>query len=169
MAERPIVIYGDPVLREAAEPVEEIDQEIKDLVSGMTETLKRARGLGLAANQVGVARRVFLIDLSAIDINQSLMVFINPEIVETSPESVEMEEGCLSFPDLYLKVTRPAKVRVRATDLDGNRFEVTAEGMASRAVLHEYDHLEGKLFIDRISPLTRTMIKGRLKKLAKAS
>lgn len=169
MAERPIVTYGDPVLREAAQPVEEIDQSVKDLVSEMTESLKRAHGLGLAANQVGVAKRVFLVDLSAIDINHSLMVFINPEVLEISPESVEMEEGCLSFPDLYLKVSRPAKVRVRATDLDGNRFEMTAEGMAARAILHEYDHLEGKLFIDRVSPLTRTMIKGRLKKLAKAS
>jgi peptide deformylase len=97
------------------------------------------------------------------------MVFINPEILETSPDTVEMEEGCLSFPDLYLKVSRPAKVRIRATDLQGNRFELKAEGMAARAILHEYDHLQGKLFIDHISPLTRTMIKGRLKKMAKAS
>jgi peptide deformylase len=123
----------------------------------------------LAANQIGEAKRVFIVDLSAIDINESLRVFINPEIMEASGDPIEMEEGCLSFPDLYLKVTRPSKVRVRAYDLDGQRFELAAEGMAARAILHEYDHLEGKLFIDRVSPLTRTLIKGRLKKLAKAS
>ncbi len=123
----------------------------------------------MAANQIGEAKRVFIVDLSAIDINESLRVFINPEIMEASGDPIEMEEGCLSFPDLYLKVTRPSKVRVRAYDLDGQRFELAAEGMAARAILHEYDHLEGKLFIDRVSPLTRTLIKGRLKKLAKAS
>ena len=80
-----------------------------------------------------------------------------------------MEEGCLSFPGLYLKIVRPAKVKVRATDVDGNRFEMTAQGLAARAILHEYDHLEGKLFIDYLSPLARTMIKGRLRKLAKVS
>ncbi len=169
MAERPIVIYGDPVLREEAQPVDEINQETKDLVSQLTDTLKKARGLGLAANQIGVAKRVFVIDLSAIDINESLRVLINPEIVETSAEEVELEEGCLSFPDLYLKVTRPERVKVRAIDLEGNQFEMTVDGMAARAVLHEFDHLQGKLFIDRVSPLTRTMIRGRLKKLAVAS
>lgn len=168
MAARPIVIYGDPVLREKSRPVENIDQEAKDLVSGMVDALKEAKGLGLAANQVGVAIRLFLVDLSAIDIKESLKVFINPEIIETEG-SVEIEEGCLSFPDMYLKIVRPEKVKVQATDLEGNRFEMTADGMAARAILHEYDHIEGKLFIDRLSPLARTMLKGRLKKLATAS
>ena len=168
MAERPIVIYGDPVLREKAEPVDEINQEIKELVSDMADTLKKAKGLGLAASQVGVAKRLFIIDLSAVDINESLRMFVNPEIVETSGE-IEMEEGCLSFPELYLKLTRPERVTVRAMDLDGNQFEMTAEGMVARAVLHEYDHTQGKLFIDHLSPLARTMIRGRLRKLAAAS
>jgi peptide deformylase len=168
MAVRPIVIYGDPVLREKSQPVDEINQEVKDLVSNLKDTLKNARGLGLAANQIGVARRVFIIDLSVIDINETLRVFINPEILERSG-MIEMEEGCLSFPDIYLKIDRPEKVRIRAMGLDGEMFELTAEGTAARAIQHEYDHIEGKLFIDRLTPLGRTMIKGRLKKLAAAS
>jgi len=168
VAERPIVIYGDPVLREVTQPVEEIDREVKDLVSRMVDTLKKARGLGLAASQVGVPRRLFIVDLSAVDINESLRVFINPEIIETEGE-IEMEEGCLSFPELYLKITRPERVKVRATDLEGNRFELSADGVAARAILHEYDHTLGKLFIDHLTPLSRTMIKGRLRKLAAAS
>jgi peptide deformylase len=169
VAARPIVIYGDPVLREKAEPVEDINQEAKDLVLDMIDTLKQAQGLGLAAPQVGVSKRIFIIDLSAIDITADLKVFINPEIVETGDGQVEFEEGCLSFPGLYQKITRPATVTVRATDLDGNEFELEADGMLARAILHEYDHLEGVLYIDRMSPLTRTLIKGRLKKLQKAS
>ena len=168
MAERPIVIYGDPVLREENVPVDEINQEIRELVSDMAAALKKAKGLGLAASQVGVAKRLFIVDLSAVDINESLRVFVNPEIVETSGE-IEMEEGCLSFPELYLKITRPERVTVRATDLDGNQFEMTTEGMVARAILHEYDHTQGKLYIDHLSPLARTMIKGRLRKLAAAS
>ena len=169
MAARPIVIYGDPVLREKAEPVGEISQEVKDLVSEMIDTLKEAQGLGLAAPQIGVAKRIFIVDLSAIDITGSLKVFINPEIVATGDDQSEYEEGCLSFPGLYQKIARPATVKVRATDLDGNQFELEADGMLARAVLHEYDHLEGILFIDRMSPLTRTMLKGRLRKLQKVS
>jgi peptide deformylase len=168
VAERPIVIYGDPILRDVSEPVEKVDREIKDLVAGMIATLKEAKGLGLAAVQVGVLKRLFIVDLSAVDMTQPLKVFINPEIVAVDGE-VEMEEGCLSFPGLYQRIVRPANVRIRATDLDGNRFEMTAQGLAARAILHEYDHLEGKLFVDYLSPLARTMIKGRLRKLAKVS
>ena len=168
MAERPIVIYGDPVLREVTEKVSEISQETKDLVSDMVDTLKKAQGLGLAAPQVGVNKRLFIVDLSAVDINESLRVFINPEIVEKDGE-VELEEGCLSFPGLYQKIVRAATIRVRAMDLDGQQFEVDLEGLAARAVLHEYDHLEGVLFIDHLSTIARSLIRGRLKKLSKAS
>ncbi len=168
MAERPIVLYGDPVLRENSEPVDEINQEVKDLVSDMVDTIKKAKGLGLAAVQVGVLKRIFLVDLSAVDLNETLRVYINPEIVETEGE-VTYEEGCLSFPGIYQKVDRPAKVTIRATDLEGNRFEQTADGIAARAILHEFDHLEGKLFIDYLSSITRSLLKGRLKKLATAS
>ena len=168
MAVRPIVIYGDPVLREQAAPVANVNQEIRDLVSDMTDTLKDAQGLGLAAPQVGVSKRVFLVDLSAVDITEKLHVFINPEILETTDE-VEMEEGCLSFPGIYQKIVRPAQVKIRATNLDGKEFEMTATGLAARAILHEFDHLEGKLFIDYISPIAKTLLKGRLKKLSAAA
>jgi len=169
LAERGIVIYGDPVLREVSEKVESIDREIKDLVSDMQDTLKRAKGLGLSAVQIGVLKRVFIIDLSAVNITESLRVFVNPEIIEVSGEEEEMEEGCLSFPGIYQKLTRPSRVKVRATDLEGNEFELETKGLAARAVQHEFDHLEGTLFIDHMSPLTRTLLKGRLRKLSQAS
>lgn len=165
MAERPIVIYGDPVLREVSKPVDRVDQQVKDLVSDMIDTLRKARGLGLAAVQIGVLKRIFLVDLSAVNAKESLRVFINPEII-ASDGQVEMEEGCLSFPDMYQKITRPATVTIRALDADGQPFEFSADGISARAILHEYDHLEGKLFIDYLSPLTRQLLKGRLKKLA---
>lgn len=168
MAERPIVKYGDPVLREVAEEISEISQETKVLVSEMADALKKAQGLGLAAPQVGVGKRLFLVNLSAVDITESLRVFINPEILATEGE-VEMEEGCLSFPGLYLKIVRAATVTVRATDLDGQKFELDLEGLAARAVLHEFDHLEGVLFIDHLSTIARSLIRGKLKKLSKAS
>lgn len=168
MAERPIVIYGDPVLREISKVIEEITPEIKNLVSDMKDTLKKAQGLGLAAVQVGVPVRLFIVDLSLIDLTETLRVFINPEILETAGE-VEIEEGCLSFPGLYQKVVRNEKVRIKALDQDGNEFTIDADGMKARAILHEYDHLEGKLFIDRMSPMTRTLLRGRLRKLTAAS
>lgn len=169
MAAHDIVIYGDPVLRKVAEPVEQVDQAVKDLVSMMVDTLKKAHGLGLAAPQVGVSKRVFIVDLSAIDLTAEQHVFINPEIVWKSEDEVELEEGCLSFPGIYQKIVRPARVKIRALNLDGKPFEMEADGMAARAVLHEYDHLEGTLFIDHISSIARTLLKGRLKKLAAAS
>lgn len=168
MAERPIVIFGDPVLREVSQPVDEVNQEVKDLVSDLIDTLKKARGLGLSAVQMGVLKRVFIVDLSAVDITAALQVFINPEIVETTGDT-EFEEGCLSFPGIYQKVTRPTRVKVRALDLSGKPFEMEVDGLAARVIQHECDHLEGKLFIDYLSPLARIMLKGQLKKLSKAS
>ncbi len=168
MAVRPIVIFGDPVLREVSEKVEKFDSELKNLVSDLMDTLKEAQGLGLAAVQIGITKRVFIVDLSAVDITEKLRLFVNPEILETTDES-EYEEGCLSFPGIYQKITRPAKVKVKAFDIDGNEFELNAEGLAARAILHEYDHLDGKLYIDLMSTMTKTMLKGRLKKLQTAS
>ena len=166
MAERQIVKYGDPVLREVSKKVEKIDQGTKDLVSDMTDTLEAASGLGLAAVQIGVLLRVFIIDLAAIDPTASLKVYINPEILKTSGDEVEMEEGCLSFPGIYQKIFRPERVRIRATGLDGKVFEESLDGVAARAVLHEYDHIEGKLFVDYLSPIAKTLLSGKLKKLA---
>jgi len=168
VAVQPIVIYGNKVLREVSEKVDTINQEIKDLVSDLIDTLKKAQGLGLSAVQIGILKRVFIVDLSAVDITAKLKVFINPEIIITEGE-IEFEEGCLSFPGIYQKIVRPAKVKVKALDVDGKPFELEADSLIARAILHEYDHLEGKLFIDYLSPLAKTMLKGRLKKLAKAS
>lgn len=168
MAERRIVIYGDPVLREVSIEVDPIDQDTKDLVSDLTDTLEKANGLGLAAIQIGVPKRVFIVDLSAVDIGATLTVFINPEIVETSGEA-ELEEGCLSFPDIYQKISRAARVKIRACDVDGRQFELEKDGLVARAILHEYDHLEGKLFIDRFTPMAKAMVKGRLRKLSAVS
>lgn len=168
MAVKPIVIFGDPVLREVSEKVDIFDQEIKDLVSDLKDTLKKAQGLGLAAIQIGVLKRVFIVDLSAVDITETLRVFINPEI-ESKDDDVEYEEGCLSFPGIYQKIMRPKKVKVKALDTDGNPFEMEVDGLVARAIIHENDHLDGKLFIDYLSPLARTMLKSRLKKLAPAS
>jgi len=167
VAEKEIVIYGNPVLREVSEPVDEINQEVKDLVSEMAGTLKKAKGLGLSAVQVGVLKRVFIVDLSAVDINETLRVFINPEILETNGE-VEIEEGCLSFPGVYQKIVRPEKVKLRATDLNGQVFEMEAASFIARAALHENDHLEGKLFIDYFSSMAKSLIKGKLRKLKAA-
>lgn len=168
MAERRIVTYGDPILREVSEAVDVIDQQVKDLVSDLMDTLKKAQGLGLSAVQIGVLLRVFVVDLSVVDITETLRVFINPEIIESTGE-IEMEEGCLSFPGIYQKIVRPSTVKVRAIDLEGREFVLEAGGLAARAVLHEYDHLEGKLYIERMTPLTRTLLRGRLRKLAKSS
>lgn len=168
MAERSIVVYGDPILRQVSQPIEEIDNEVKDLVATLVAALKKANGLGLSAVQVGVLKRLFIVDVSVVDASESLRVFINPEIIETSG-NVELEEGCLSFPGLYQKIVRPSKVRMRATDLDGNQFALEVDGMVARAILHEFDHLEGKLFVDLLSSLARTLIRGRLKKLARVS
>ena len=169
MATQPIVIYGNPVLREVSQPVENFDQKIKDLVSDMVDTLKKANGLGLSAVQIGVLKRIFIVDLSAVNINATLKVFINPEIIEKSEESTEMEEGCLSFPGIYQKISRSAKVKIKASDINGKEFTVEADGLLARAFLHEHNHLEGKLFIDLISPMARTMLRSKLKKLAQAS
>ena len=168
MAERRIVIYGDPVLREVSRPVEKINQEIKDLVSDLADSLKKASGLGLSAVQIGVLKRVFVVDLSAVDITESLRVFINPEIVAAEGE-IEMEEGCLSFPGIYQKLVRPQKVTIRAWDPDGKSFEITSSGLAARAILHEFDHLEGVLFVDRMSSIARTLLRGRLRKMARST
>jgi len=168
VAEKEIVIYGSPVLREVSQPVEVFNRELKDLVSGLVDTLKKANGMGLSAVQIGVLKRLFIVDLSVVDINESLRVFINPEILETSGDA-EFEEGCLSFPGIYQKIHRPDRVKVRAYDLDGQVFELEAGGLIARAIQHEYDHLEGKLFIDHFSPIARSLVKGKLKKLKVAS
>ena len=168
MAIKPIVKYGNPVLREVSLPVEKIDPETSQLVADMKATLKDYNGLGLAAIQIGVPLRVFIVDLSAIDITATTRVFINPEILETSGMA-EFEEGCLSFPGIYQRLTRPERVKVKATDEYGKEFVMDADGLAARAILHEYDHLDGVLFIDHFSTIGRALVDKKLKRLVKTA
>lgn len=167
MAVKPIVKYGDPVLREISKPVETITSTVKDLVADLKATLKKAKGLGLSAVQVGVPLRVFIVDISAIDIAAETRVYINPEIIETSGNS-DFEEGCLSFPGIYQTLARPERVKIKALDENGKEFVQEADGIIARAILHENDHLDGVLFIDHFSPLTRTLVDRKLKRLAKS-
>ncbi|MCP4566312.1 MAG: peptide deformylase [FCB group bacterium] len=168
MAIRPIIRYGNPLLREVSRPVEEITTEIKDLLADLKDTVKEANGLGLSAVQIGVLSRVFIIDFSAIDITADVKVFINPEIIETSGE-FEFEEGCLSFPGIFQRLTRPERVKVKAIDEDGQEFILEADGLTARAVMHEFDHLDGVLFIDLFSSISRALVDRKLKKLAKSA
>jgi peptide deformylase len=138
-----IVRYGHPALRERAQRVGRVRADIRDLVDRMVDLMRAARGLGLAANQVGIPRRV-----AVVEIDGALRPLIDPEIV-SSEGSEEADEGCLSLPRLYANVARPARVVLRARDLSGKRFEVEAEGLLARALCHEVDHLNGKLFVDR--------------------
>lgn len=164
MAVLPICKYGDPVLRERAVEVMELTSELNVLIDDMTDTMYAAPGVGLAANQVGVSKRLMLIDLTVGEDPSQLHVFINPEIVETEGEITE-EEGCLSIPDFVEIVTRPEWLRVKYLDRDGNGQEMEAEGLMARAVCHEIDHLNGTLFIDYLRGLKKERILKRIQKV----
>ncbi|HSH28457.1 MAG TPA: peptide deformylase [Thiohalobacter sp.] len=161
MSRLEILHFPDPRLRNRAEPVAEVDGEIRRLVDDMFETMYAAPGIGLAATQVNVARRVLVIDISE-EGNQP-RVFINPEILETSGTE-QMQEGCLSVPGIYETVQRADRVRVRALDRDGQPFELEAEGLLAVCIQHEIDHLDGKLFVDYLSGLKRQRIRKKLEK-----
>jgi peptide deformylase len=167
MAIRPIMLYPDPILLEPTRPVETVDDEIRELVRDMTETMYHAPGVGLAANQIGLPLRLFIVDLTVGEEPGALRVFINPVIQETSGVQ-SGEEGCLSFPDISLEVQRPAKATVEALDLDGQRYSVTLEGLLARAVLHECEHLDGETFLQNVSPLRRELVKKRIRKRIKS-
>ncbi len=146
-----IRVLGDPILRQATTPVSEVTEEIRRLVADMFETMHHARGIGLAAPQVGRTER-----LAVIEIDGEPLVVINTEIVERSSTKDNAEEGCLSIPDIYADVERPKEVVVRATDLDGNEYEIEATELLARCLQHEIDHLDGRLFLDYLSVLKRT-------------
>ncbi|CDM65118.1 peptide deformylase [Pyrinomonas methylaliphatogenes] len=167
MAKRKIVKYPDPVLETPGEPVTEFDAELKRLVEDMFETMYAASGVGLAAPQVGVSKRLFVMDCSGGKDPAQRHVMINPQIIATEGEQTG-EEGCLSFPGIYLPVTRAMRAVIRAQDLEGREFELDTQELAARCVLHETDHCDGILFIERVSPLKREMVKRRIKKLIKA-
>jgi peptide deformylase len=167
MALRDIIILPDKRLRLVSEPVKAIDSELKKLVEDMFETMYDAPGIGLAAIQVGVARRVVTMDLSKKDEDKEQRVFINPEVVWSSEETRLHEEGCLSIPEFYEEVERPAQVRVKYLDLAGKQQEIEASGLLATCLQHEIDHTNGVLFIDHISKLKRDRISKKFAKAAK--
>ena len=166
MAVLPIRKYGDDVLRERTTPVTEIDGDLQKLIDDMIDTMYAAPGVGLAANQVGVSRRLMVIDVSVGKRPGECHVFINPEIIETHG-SITEEEGCLSVPDFVEVVTRPERVRLRYLDRNGAQREMWGQGLMARAMSHEIDHLNGGLFIDHLRGFKKDRILKKIAKLAK--
>lgn len=166
MSLRPIRLYPDPVLRRRCEPVERFDDQLAALVADLVETMHAAPGVGLAAPQVGVTQRVFVVDLSVGEEPGQVHVFVNPRIVEEEGQVADVE-GCLSIPDLSDKVERPQRVVVEAQDVGGEPFRLEAEDWLARAICHESDHLDGILFVDRLRGLRREKARRALKKLAR--
>ena len=166
MALREIIILPDKRLRQVSDPVKTVDAEVRKLVEDMFETMYEAPGVGLAAIQVGVPKRIVTADTAKKDEEKQPQVFINPEIVWSSEEKSTYEEGCLSIPEYYEEVERPSQVKVRFTDLDGKTREVEANGLLATVLQHEIDHINGVLFIDHISKLKRDRV---IKKFTKAA
>jgi peptide deformylase len=163
----PIVKYGDPVLQKPAAAITSFDDELKKLVEDMFESMYAARGVGLAAPQIGISKRLAVIDVTFKEDPDAKLVLVNPEIVHKEGRQ-RGTEGCLSLPEFREEVTRAKTVTVRAQDIDGKFFERTGEELLARALLHETDHLNGRLYISHISALKRDLIKRKIKKLAKA-
>ncbi len=163
MAIRDIVLFPDDVLTQKCDPVDEVDDSIRQLVDDMVETMYDAPGVGLAAPQIGVPLRITVIDPTAGEEEDNLYVLINPEIVEVDGR-ITWEEGCLSIPGVYEKINRAAQVKVRALDRDGNPYELEAEELLSVCIQHEIDHLDGVLFLDRMSRLKRRIAVKKYKK-----
>ncbi|RUO35544.1 peptide deformylase [Aliidiomarina shirensis] len=164
MAEMTILKYPDERLRTVAKPVESVDDALRQTIDDMFETMYGSQGVGLAATQVNVHKRLFVADCS--EDSKEPLVFINPEIIERDGIH-ENEEGCLSFPNVYAKVERAGKIKVRALDREGEIFEREAEGLLAICIQHEIDHLNGKLFVDYLSPLKRDRIRKKLEKEAR--
>ncbi len=162
MAVLDILRYPDPRLHTVAKPVDAVDDAVRRLVADMAETMYEAPGIGLAATQVNVHRRIIVIDVS--ETRDDLKVFINPEIVASSAESKVYEEGCLSVPGIYDEVERPDRVEVKALDLDGKAFVTQADGVLAVCLQHEIDHLDGKVFVQYLSRLKQSRIKSKLAK-----
>ena len=166
MAVRPVRLYGDPVLRQKAAPVTEIDDTLRRLVADMRETMQAYHGVGLAANQVGVLQRVLVVDVPTSETEIASYTLVNPVLSERSGAETG-EEGCLSIPGIYEDVRRAQRVRVRAQDEHGQPIDFVAEGYLARAIQHEVDHLDGVLFLDRLSLLKRQFLRRALDALAR--
>ena len=169
MAIREIIKLPDKRLRLISEPVKQIDAGIRKLVDDMFETMYKAPGIGLAAIQLGVAKRVITLDLSKKEDDHEPQVYINPEILRQSEALAKFEEGCLSIPDYYEEVERPAEVKVKYLDLAGKKREIDAKGLLATCLQHEIDHINGVLFIDHLSKLKRDRVIKRFTKAAKSS
>lgn len=160
----PISVYGDSVLREIAKPVKAVDDELIENIKDMFETMRYAYGIGLAANQVGLNKKFFIIDLKEVENYSDFkpLVIINPEIIEYSDEIVSMEEGCLSLPNLRANVERSEFIKLKYLDTDEEEQILEADALLARVILHEYDHLIGKMIPDRVDPRTKDKLKGEL-------
>lgn len=157
--------YGDPVLRAVTEKVTEFDDSLPSIIEGMAEVLYNENGVGLAAPQVGLSKKIVIIDLSFGEKVDCILPVINPEILETEGECV-MEEGCLSFPGIYEDIARPEKVKVRFQDINGETRELEADGFLARVIQHEFDHLDGILFVDRLSIVKKNLLIKSLRSIA---
>lgn len=166
MAVLPVVVWPDPRLRQETRPVTEITDEVRTLYRNLVDTMYAQNGLGIAAVQIGDPTRMFIVEpaLAGHDEKDDPVAFINPEILWTSEETEKSDEGCLSFPGVYVQVDRPLRARVRAMGMDGAMFEVEGEGLFARCLLHENDHLTGRILVDFVGPLKRQMIKRKLGK-----
>lgn len=166
MAVRSVVVWPDDRLRQPSVEIKEVDASARALYQDLVDSMYAENGLGIAALQLGDPRRMFIVEpkLAGRAETDPPVAFINPEIVWTSEETQDSEEGCLSFPEVYVKVKRPLRARVRALGLDGAAFELEGEGLLARCLLHEHDHLTGKLLVDFVGPLKRQMIKKKLQK-----
>ena len=169
MALRPIIILPDPKLRLVSKPVERIDEALRKLIDDLVETMHDAPGVGLAAIQVGEPIRLLVADVAKKEEEPNPQVFINPEVTWRSDERATYEEGCLSIPEYYAEVERPASVRARYLDRQGKKQEILAEGLLATVLQHEVDHLDGVLFIDYISKLKRDRVVKKFQKAAKRS
>ncbi|MGK6316151.1 peptide deformylase [Neorhizobium sp. DT-125] len=168
MTIKPLIILPDPILRQVSKPIERVDAELLTLADDMLETMYDAPGIGLAAIQIGVPRRILVLDVAREGEEKNPQVFINPEIVKSSDERSVYEEGCLSIPEYYAEVERPAAVAVKHIGRDGKEHVIEADGLLATCLQHEMDHLNGVLFIDHISRLKRDMVIKRFTKAAKA-
>jgi len=166
----PIVMYGDPVLRQRARNIEP-GTDIKQLVDDMYETLDAANGIGLAAPQIGKSLRLFIVDGTGLEDEPGMedfkKVFVNAEMIEEAGTPWEFEEGCLSIPNIREKISRKAQLRIRYFDENWNAFEESFDGMKARIIQHEYDHIEGKMFVDYLTPLKKRLLKGKLSDISK--
>jgi len=166
----PIVMYGDPVLRQRAKNIEP-GTDIKQLVDDMFETLDAANGIGLAAPQIGKSLRLFIVDGTSLEDEPGMesfkKVFINAELIEEAGLPWEFEEGCLSIPNIREKISRKEQLRIRYFDENWNSCDETFDGMKARIIQHEYDHIEGKMFVDYLTPLKKRLLKGKLSDISK--